>query len=647
MLEDAPNTALQGCDADEALLEPKQDVTTQPGPQEPNLKQTQLGLYEANLKIECLTSDLKESVRAQEDHTQYFKLTKQSEYGEQVREMKGRLQAQQAHTAALQQALEVATAQHAQDLLRIQQERKKTEEAKGFLHDAHAQMDGLEQELSQLLTKMKHVAAGLDLANNQEQQVAQGLRRLVSELSEQLAFLQNANAVLQRRDAHREVQCERDLPQAEAALPEAALVPMGSPADAALGAVLPVTPLAEGHPISPPGSPCALQLNVGHVPFWGLPASPPPAVCKVDGHHVALPAAAPVVEAPGAATAEAAPVSPTAESLSASSPTSPRPLLLHMRRVALPAAAPLAFGCTPTGPGRSASIRRRLDVSLGSAAGLCASAGRSSTLLGRTAPSSSSAGGVRKFLFADKENSPSAIGKTSTLASSGAPQQTQNSRAPFSLGNPAGRRPLAPMTEAEVASLPWGPRVLQRSMRHLPISGLPAPAAPGTGSDAGSVLPKGTPPPAAGGRPTAVDPQVQHVAAEVTVVMAAQQVPLLAGPGQDVMSSGTMPARTAVVADATPPAAQQTIGADAQTEALPEIAPALTATLTGTAAGDASPSMTEASPATTPHALQLHVGHVPFWGLPAAASPAAASIDDGALPRGTPTTAGALPPTAC
>lgn len=82
-------------------------------------------------------------------------------------------------------------------------------------------------------------------------------------------------------------------------------------------------------------------------------------------------------------------------------------------------------------------------------------------------------------------------------------------------------------------------------------------------------------------------------------------------------------------------------------EALPEIAPALTATLTGTAAGDASPSMTEASPATTPHALQLHVGHVPFWGLPAAASPAAASIDDGALPRGTPTTAGALPPTAC
>lgn len=72
----------------------------------------------------------------------------------------------------------------------------------------------------------------------------------------------------------------------QAALPEAALVPMGSPADAALGAVLPVTPLAEGHPISPPGSPCALQLNVGHVPFWGLPASPPPAVCKVDGHHV-------------------------------------------------------------------------------------------------------------------------------------------------------------------------------------------------------------------------------------------------------------------------------------------------------------------------------------------------------------------------
>lgn len=37
---------------------------------------------------------------------------------------------------------------------------------------------------------------------------------------------------------------------------------------------------------------------------------------------------------------------------------------------------------------------------------------------------------------------------------------------------------------------------------------------------------------------------------------------------KDVMSSGTMPARTAVVADATPPAAQQTIGADAQTVSL-------------------------------------------------------------------------------
>lgn len=58
----------------------------------------------------------------------------------------------------------------------------------------------------------------------QEQQVAQGLRRLVSELSEQLAFLQNANAVLQRRDAHREVQCERDLPQAEVRSPRQALL---------------------------------------------------------------------------------------------------------------------------------------------------------------------------------------------------------------------------------------------------------------------------------------------------------------------------------------------------------------------------------------------------------------------------------------
>lgn len=75
-------------------------------------------------------------------------------------------------------------------------------------------------------------------------------------------------------------------------------------------------------------------------------------------------------------------------------------------------------------------------------------------------------------------------------------------------------------------------------------------------------------------------------------------------------------------------------------EDLLEAVPPLTACSTGTAAGDTSPSLTEASPATSPHALQLHVGHVPFWGLPPTASPAAASIDADALPGGgTPTTA--------
>ena len=35
-----------------------------------------------------------------------------------------------------------------------------------------------------------------------------------------------------------------------------------------------------------------------------------------------------------------------------------------------------------------------------------------------------------------------------------------------------------------------------------------------------------------------------------------------------------------------------------------------------------------ASPSWSPKALQLHVGHVPFWGLAASAASAAASCDD-------------------
>lgn len=63
-----------------------------------------------------------------------------------------------------------------QDALRVQQERKKAEEANGFLHDAHAQMDGLEQELSRLLTKMKKVATGLHLANTPNEEVSSALK---------------------------------------------------------------------------------------------------------------------------------------------------------------------------------------------------------------------------------------------------------------------------------------------------------------------------------------------------------------------------------------------------------------------------------------------------------------------------------------
>ncbi|KAL3131732.1 hypothetical protein ABBQ38_007451 [Trebouxia sp. C0009 RCD-2024] len=56
----------------------------------------------------------------------------------QMREMRGHLQAQQAHTTALQQALEAAKAQHAQDMLDMQQEREKAELAKEFLNAAQA-----------------------------------------------------------------------------------------------------------------------------------------------------------------------------------------------------------------------------------------------------------------------------------------------------------------------------------------------------------------------------------------------------------------------------------------------------------------------------------------------------------------------------
>ncbi|KAL3131718.1 hypothetical protein ABBQ38_007440 [Trebouxia sp. C0009 RCD-2024] len=346
----------------------------------------------------------------------------------------------------------------------------------------------------------------------------------------------------------------------QAALPETAPAPMGPPA----GADPPVTPLVEGDSMSPPWSPCALQLRIGQVPFWGLPASPSPAVSKLGDDHEALPAASPAPQASptGSAPGDATP--PMTEAPSAHAPAASAAQAQH---VALSGSAPAAYPPPPTGPGKTCSVRRRLDISLGSAAGLSASAGRSSTLLGRALFSSGRrllAGSSRKFLFADKEHSPSATGQ-------------------------------AP-TEAEVASLPWGPRVLQRSMRHLPFSGLPAPAPQRTGSDAGSVLPKGTTPPAAGGRPTAVTPKVQPEAAQVPMVMAAQQVAPPAGPGpaplpkslvrpspldrfssrtaagrmpptsssNDAVSSGTTPARTAVFVDATPPAAQQTIGASAQ-----------------------------------------------------------------------------------
>ena len=261
-------------------------------------------------------------------------------------------------------------------------------------------------------------------------------------------------------------------------------------------------------------------------------------------------------------------------------------------QVFLPAAAPASYGHPPTGPGKTCSVRRRLDISLGSAAGLSVSAGRSSALVGRTTLTNgrrASVSSSRKYLFADKENSASATGKALTPASSGASQQTLPTRAALALGNPAGRRPLAPMTEAEVASLPWGPRVLQRSMRHLLLSGLAPPAALRTGSHDGNVLPRGGTPPAAAGSATAVDPKVQPGAAQQVALPAGSwQAPLPNAPvrrpleeisstgiaganrmslplaSSNVMSKCDMPARTAVVVHATPSVAQQSIGAHAQ-----------------------------------------------------------------------------------
>ncbi|KAL3131738.1 hypothetical protein ABBQ38_007457 [Trebouxia sp. C0009 RCD-2024] len=259
------------------------------GLQELQLEQTQLCLHEANMQIEDLTLELERSARTQAE--QYSKLTRQLEYTTrdmrreekaadaaqaklyeqetnmqaQMREMRSHLQAQQAQTTVLQQALEAAKAQHAQDTLSMQLEQEKADEAKGFLEDAYAAIDALEQQVDRLSKKMRKVATGLHQAINpnhqgklhwartlrtakhqvakmrllleeaqsqcsegqqmharvpysltmrclqQERHVSQGLQCQIADLTQQLSCLQLANAEQQQQEADREQSSAEDI----------------------------------------------------------------------------------------------------------------------------------------------------------------------------------------------------------------------------------------------------------------------------------------------------------------------------------------------------------------------------------------------------------------------------------------------------
>ncbi|KAL3163186.1 hypothetical protein ABBQ32_009590 [Trebouxia sp. C0010 RCD-2024] len=157
---------------------------------------------------------------------------------------------------------------------------------------------------------------------------------------------------------------------------------------------------------------------------------------------------------------------------------------------------------TPTGPGGP-----------GSAARPGASAGRSSCTGGRALLSSgrrpSPAGSRMSTLanccsYADKENSPCATGKMQTPAGSGASKQSLHSRAPFSLGSPAGRSPLAPLTgdvNATPVMTPHPPQLSmvaaaavpavpgQAALPSLPSVMLPVPGIPNTSTATASRLP--------------------------------------------------------------------------------------------------------------------------------------------------------------
>ena len=60
-----------------------------------------------------------------------------------------------------------------QDLMRIEEERSKAEEAKGFLDDAYVQMDALELQMNRMASKMKKVATGLHFAIQPNHEVSQ------------------------------------------------------------------------------------------------------------------------------------------------------------------------------------------------------------------------------------------------------------------------------------------------------------------------------------------------------------------------------------------------------------------------------------------------------------------------------------------
>ncbi|KAL3131730.1 hypothetical protein ABBQ38_007450 [Trebouxia sp. C0009 RCD-2024] len=296
ILEKASKAGAQGCDTQDAQLvqwaadrafeelvvleaQPQEpsawcnDLTLQPfaaGLPELQLEEMQACLHQANLKIDDLTVELERSARTQAD--QYSKLTLQLEYttrdmkreekaaddaqgrlreqemtmNARMREMRGHLQAQQAQTTALQQALEAAKAQHAQDTLSMQHEREKAELAKEFLDVAHSSMDALEQQIKHMSKNMRKIATGLHLAINpmhqgklhwarslrtakhkvtkmrllleeaqsqcsEERYVSQGLQCQIADLTQQLTCLQLANAEQQQQEADREQSSAEDI----------------------------------------------------------------------------------------------------------------------------------------------------------------------------------------------------------------------------------------------------------------------------------------------------------------------------------------------------------------------------------------------------------------------------------------------------